>query len=134
MAESNIPASAAALPTLDITPPPLSQADVWIGYCRMGLLFTGACHLLLGVAMLPLFAVLEDGAGSVFFGLMGLAFCAGFGVLNFVAARGLKNGERWAWILSLVLAAMYASSACLPLGIVLLVGLLRSDVRQVFLD
>jgi hypothetical protein len=41
---------------------------------------------------------------------------------------------RWAWLVSLVLAAMYTSSACLPVGVVLLVGLLRKDVRPAFLD
>ncbi len=133
MASSNIPASAAAPPNVDtrLRPPP--RAEVWIGYCRLGLVLTGACYMLMGMAFVPFIALVGDGA-ALALGAVVFAFTVGFGVLNVVAARGLKNGSRWAWILSLVLAAMYTSSACLPVGVALLVGLLRQDVRRIFLD
>lgn len=136
MTSSFEPGSAAAPPTVDTSLPAPPPMHPWVNHCRTALFFTGACYVVLGLAFVPIFAVVSEGdlAFSLAMGTFAFFFSVGFGVLNFVAARGLKQGARWAWILSLVLAAMYVSSACLPIGIVLLVGLLRTDVRQAFLD
>jgi hypothetical protein len=51
---------------------------------------------------------------------------------NFAAAVGLRRRKKWAWIAALVLAALYATSICLPFGAVIGYALLRGDVRRQF--
>jgi hypothetical protein len=61
---------------------------------------------------------------------------AGFSVVvavaNFAAAVGLSRGAKWAFIATLVLAALYVTSICFPFGGVMLYALLRRDVRERF--
>lgn len=130
------PSTPAAPPVVDLALKEAAPVSPWIGYCRAALIFTGVCYVVFGVAMVPAFVwslAPEDADVAPVVGLVTFVLGAGLGALNFVAARGLKNEARWAWILSLALAALYVSSACFPIGIVLLVGLLREDVRSRFL-
>ncbi|MBX2803111.1 MAG: hypothetical protein KTR31_35855 [Myxococcales bacterium] len=62
-----------------------------------------------------------------------LAVGLGLGLTHFVAAWGLIDGKRWAYLLSLGLGAM-AALGCVPVGAVLLVALLNPTTRRHFLD
>jgi len=117
----------------------------WVGYVRITLVFVGVCYLLIGLATVPLmwaqFALDPAMAGdpmAPWFGAStgGLMFCCGggVGIVNFLAAAGLKRGRKWAWLTSVVLGGIYAPSICLPFGAVMLYGMLREDVRTVFLE
>lgn len=44
----------------------------------------------------------------------------------------LKRRKYWAWIGGLIIGAMYAPSLFLPLGIMILIGLLSADSRAEF--
>jgi len=117
------------------------QNDGWLRATRYVLIFTGACYLLVigpviiehkfhDAHMSPDFThALEIGARVVM-----LAVCGGAAALNFAAAWGLARGKKWAWIMALVLGGLYAPSICMPLGGVILYGLLREPVRRRYLD
>jgi hypothetical protein len=117
----------------------------WIRLTRYTLWFVAACYLLLGLGtggLMPVMAFVDpelDGdpiAVGIFsgVGLFLFLFSAGFGALNLVAARGLARGAAWGWLLSIVLGGMYVTSACVPFGAVILIGLLQSDVREIYLS
>ena len=117
----------------------------WIGRVRGILYLVGVMYIVLGVVGAPLISMgfmndpsLTDDpvAPWLGYGTGALMFCCsgGFGIFNFIAARGLKSGRKWAWILSLCLGGIYAPSACLPFGALILFGLLQADVRSVFLE
>jgi hypothetical protein len=119
-------------------PPPRS---VWFGIVRGVLIFSGVAYALLGLVMpLVFFSVSAfdppDSPTWLLWGISAFSFvvCAGFGALNFVAAWGLDRETKWGWIVSLVLAAMYAPSGCFPLGVLMLIGLLQDDVRKTCLQ
>ena len=60
-----------------------------------------------------------------------LAIGLGAGLTHFLAAWGLIDGRRWAYVLSLVLGA-FAALGCVPVGAVLLVALLNPATRRHF--
>ncbi len=119
------------------------QNDGWLRATRYALIFTGVCYFLL-IVLAPLIAWAKfndphvPGSFNLAFGIgfsvVMLVICGGLAALNFVAARGLAQGKRWAWIVGVVLGALYAPSICFPLGVVILYGLLREPVRKRFLD
>jgi uncharacterized membrane protein (DUF2068 family) len=53
-------------------------------------------------------------------GLIGV----GFGALNVVAAWGLGQRRKWAWVVAVILTFLYLPSGCMPLGAVMAWGLL----------
>lgn len=114
----------------------------WVKWARYCLVFAGICYVIIGFASplvwysVPPEARVEPTVQYILIGGIGLTALISLviGALNFVAARGLVNGRKWAWFLSLVIGAIYAPSACLPLGVVILYGLLREDTRTLFLD
>jgi hypothetical protein len=117
--------------------------DRGVRLTRVALWFVGACYALLGVIGGPLMgmATMADPTldpdvaqimGGVMMGVM-LVMGLGFGLVNFVAAWGLGGGGKWAWILTIILGAIYAPSACLPFGAVMLWGMLNDDTRKLFL-
>jgi hypothetical protein len=118
------------------------QAQGWIRAVRYTLIFTGVCYLLF-IPIGPLMALtrFNDPHMSTAFNLgFGIGFslimfviCGGIAVLNFAAASGLRKGKYWAWIVGLVLGGLYAPSICLPLGTIILFGLLREDSRNLYL-
>jgi hypothetical protein len=117
--------------------------DPWVGYSRMTLFFVGGAYVLLGAAMGLAFPSLLAADPTVdpevalamggTFGVIIFVFCAFFGVLNFLAAFGLGQRAKWAWIMTLILGAIYAPSACLPFGAVLLYGMLNDRTRKAFM-
>jgi hypothetical protein len=131
--EPSSPARGPAPPTEPLPEPPRNP---WFGYVRVCLLLAGGAYVVLGLVLAPLMTfgmTAEDELPvgvAIAIGVVTFIFSAGFGVLNFVAARGLKNETKWGWILSIVIAAIYAPSICLPLGAIMLVGLLQDDVRK----
>lgn len=114
----------------------------WVKYTRWTLWFCAASYVLLGaifsgVFVLALSADPEmEGASLVFalpMGLFMFASCAMIGAVNVLAAHGLAMGARWGWILALVLGGIYAPSGCMPVGAVILYGLLNERVRKAFI-
>lgn len=115
----------------------------WVHYVRWTLIGLGLVYFVLGLGLggtigvgmavdpaipYPQGLILGGGIGTFTFGL-----CTAFGVLNLVASRGLNKGRKWGWFVAMVLAAIYLGSACIPFGVVILVGLLRDDVRGIYL-
>lgn len=123
------------LPTDDLLP--------WVKYSRWILWFCGAMYVLIGIAMgvlIPFGIVadptMDDDAGLVVggcFGAFSFALSTGFGALNFLAASGLARRQKWAWIATVVIGAIYAPSICLPFGGALLYGMLNDEVRKAYL-
>ena len=118
--------------------------DPWVFYSRMTLIFTGVCYLLLGGVMgmfMPAIMKLDQQPGdqeipetfNLVFGVIMFVMCAGFAFLNFVAAWGLGRQAKWAWFMAVILGGLYAPSACLPFGVVLLYGMLNDRTRKSFL-
>ena len=55
------------------------------------------------------------------------------GVLPSVAGIiGLNRGQFWGWLVTVVIGAMYAPSACLPVGAFLLYAMLNDEVRKAY--
>ena len=54
-------------------------------------------------------------------------------LVNLGAMWGLARGKRWAWIGSVVLGGLYSISCCFPIGVLLLIALLRAPVREPYL-
>lgn len=57
------------------------------------------------------------------------AFCVGGG---FLAAWGLGKRKRWAWIVALLVGALYIPNTCLPFGAMVLVTLLRGGFKDAY--
>ncbi len=136
LTEPSTPAASPKAPTA-ASPEPRSP---WFARVRAALWFTGAMYVVLGGVATAVFvanAVSENVFPPAYiygFGFAAFVLSVGFGALNFVAARGLDKETRWGWILSLVIAGLYAPSACLPIGGFMLVGLLNDDVRKRCMD
>lgn len=118
----------------------------WVRHARTTLNVVGVFYVLIGLAALPAiyFAFTADPAVTaemgglatalgIGLGVFTLAISVGVGALNFVAASGLRRGRKWAWYLTVVLGGIYTPSACLPFGVILLYGMLRDEVRSMFL-
>jgi hypothetical protein len=113
----------------------------WVMYSRWILIFVGLFYVGLG-AVIPLFygsiAFVDPEIGPEMApflaagGLCAALFIWGFSVPMFAAAWGLKRGKKWAWVVTLIVGAMLAPSACLPLGAALLYGMLQDPVRKEF--
>lgn len=118
------------------------EKDGWLRATRYVLIFVGVCYLpLIGLGPYLASTKFNDpkmpadfnrGFGIVFT-LVIAVVCVGVAALNFAAAWGLARGKRWAWTLSVILGALYAASICLPFGAVILYGLLRDKVRNLYL-
>lgn len=113
----------------------------WITAARWTLIITGVFYVLFGIALgpTPLMRMILESDGkeipdSLFYGIgaVVLVLCGGIGVANFVAAWGLKNRRKWAWVLTVIFGGLYAPSGCLPFGVILLVATLREDARIAF--
>ena len=114
----------------------------WVKVSQAVLVGVGAIYVLLGVGvgaiytLVPLMLAAEEPDALVMlpFGILMLLCCAGFGIVNMVAAWGLGGRHKWGWILSLILGAMYLTSACMPFGAVLMYALLVDEpTRKLFL-
>lgn len=107
----------------------------WIKWSRVCLIFVGICYCALGIVFSPV--IFLDPEVPLLFQLaivaMLLVVGVGVGVVNFLAAWGLGRGARWAWITTIILGATYAPSGCLPFGVLLLIAMLRADVRDIYL-
>lgn len=113
--------------------------DGALTWSRYLLFFAGFAYLLMacgfpfyftGYAMPP-----EAGASPIIAWAVAIVCSLMFGffaILNFAASSGLANGKKWAWVLSLVLGALYLPSCCFPFGALILFALLREKVRSVF--
>lgn len=114
----------------------------WVRYTRWILSFCGALYVLMGVfspLILKLVSAMDKQGEPmptgilVGLGLFLVVICGGFGVLNLVAAWGLGQRRKWAWVLAVVVGGIYAPSACLPFGALILYGMLNERVRKVYL-
>ena len=56
--------------------------------------------------------------------------CVIFATVNFLAAWGLARRAKWGWIVAVVLSGLYATSACFPLGVLMLVGLFKRESKD----
>ena len=115
------------------------SAQRWIGWSRAVLVFVAVSYVFLGIAMVPLFPLMsqEDGSNlprafTLGLGLFMLLVCLGIAGVNLLAAWGLGGRKKWAWILTLILGGMYAPTACLPFGVVLLYAMLHKEGREAF--
>jgi hypothetical protein len=110
--------------------------DGWMLGAKLSLWFCGVCYLLIGAGCVALVAFLPMEGPEAAVNLLTFLFMAGFSVVvavaNFAAAVGLSRGAKWAFIATLVLAALYVTSICFPFGGVMLYALLRRDVRERF--
>ncbi|MCK6505614.1 hypothetical protein L6R53_19815 [Myxococcota bacterium] len=111
----------------------------FITWSQVTLVFVGACYLLLGIVMIPLFPMMAAADGNevppavaLGFSLFILVVAAGFGLLNFVAAWGLGRRAKWAWIMTIILGGIYAPSGCMPFGVLLLYAMLNAEGRAQF--
>jgi hypothetical protein len=119
------------------------RGDPWVLAARYILWFCGVSYLLIGLgcigifAAMPLLAEPSDDFPPLFvwipFALLSLGLTVGVALVNVAAAVGLGRGRRWAWIVTLILGATYAPSACLPFGAVLLYAMLNDRTRRRYL-
>ena len=119
------------------------RRDPWVLAARYMLWLCGATYLLLGLGSLGLFVAMplladpsEDFPPLVFwipFALLSFGLTLVVALVNLAAAIGLGRGKRWAWIVTLILGATYAPSACLPFGAVLLYAMLNERTRRWYL-
>ena len=101
----------------------------------------GVVYIPVGVFMPALFLedfVMDDIAPSraMVFGaiwiisfLISLACALG----NFVVAWALQKRKSWGWVAAIIVGAIYAPSTCLPFGVLILVAMLRSGVRDAYI-
>lgn len=114
--------------------------DPWVGRSRTILKLGGTFFVLLGLLGGPVGTsglwVRSDVSVGMAVGLTFLATLVALGlfgtvgVLNFVAAAGLKRGARWGWILTVLVGLLYTLSACMPFGLLLLYGMLNGRTRK----
>ena len=100
----------------------------------------GVVYILLG-AFIPVLFIedfMDDIASSraMVFGaiwiisfLISLACALG----NFVVAWALQKRKSWGWVAAIIVGAIYAPSTCLPFGVLILVAMLRSGVRDAYI-
>ncbi len=114
----------------------------WVRYTRWVLWFCGAAYFLMGLFMGPVFAWLSslDAPGErmppavmTMMTIIIFIFSGGFAALNFIAAWGLGQGRKWAWVMGVCIGGIYAPSGCLPFGGLILYGLLNDRVRKAYL-
>lgn len=97
-------------------------------------IFVGICYIALGPVLgwvLSMDPTTPPGMASLMTVVM-LGFGIVFGGLNFIVAWGLGNRSYWAWVLALILGALYLPSACLPLGGIILYCVLQPDFTAAF--
>ena len=100
--------------------------------------FSGVCYMLLGLVMGATFLApefLEAVYGEFGFLLSAMVLLIGVAcaVGNFAVAHGLGKRKRWAWVGAVVIGGLYAPSGCFIIGILILVAMLRSGVRESYL-
>ncbi len=123
------------------------ERDPWMSWVPILLHVVGAAHLLLGVGgilfltgaggLMATSGVGNDGAWvfgvmlleAVFIG--GVTF--GIGAVHFAAGWGFGRGAKWGWFGALILGAIWAPSACLPVGVAILYGCLNQRTRTRFI-
>lgn len=104
----------------------------WLRYARLALVFTGVVYALLGLGFAPLYGWVfsQDPQLPAAFGwVLGVVLLV-VAAANVLAAWGLGRRAKWAWFLGLILGAIYLPSGCLPIGALILYGLLRDDTRK----
>ena len=115
------------------------ENDGYFGWAVGVLWLGGGFYVFAGLFSLvfmaaPILAGPRAGAGEgailFIFGLVFLVMMGGFAFANFAAAWGLKRRKKWAWIVALIVGAIYAPSACLPFGLLILYALLRTGVKE----
>ena len=98
--------------------------------------FSGFMFLVLGCAGGYNFGSTEGGDLPGFaWVLVGITFfftCALFTITNFVVANALVSGKKWSWYGGLGLGVLYIPSCCFPLGALIILGLVRTKVRQAY--
>lgn len=85
---------------------------------------------LLGLIFFPMDEFGEDKSVFQITAVMMVFFGCAFAVFIELVASALKKGKYWAWIASICLAGLYLPSAFLPLGIFMLIGLLKEDTKE----
>jgi MFS family permease len=111
----------------------------YAAWCLYGI---AGFNLLTALAVPVFYALIglaeDDPTMAVVMGSVGLvvaAFIVVIAVLPLIAgAWGLRRGAKWAWFVTVIVGAMYAPSACLPIGAFLLYAMLNDEVRKAFLD
>lgn len=120
--------------------PAEAPPDGLLTAARFTLGFVGLCYVGIGFGMGPFVLAMDSGSSDpmplglkIAFVLVGLLVGLVVAAFNFLAAWGLGRTRRWAWLLALVLGAIYLPSACLPFGAVIVAALVRDPVRKAYL-
>lgn len=110
----------------------------WLRYAGICLYIVGVLYGLLGIGLGGLYGMLiGQDAGAVVGIIVGLVialFMLGFAAANIAGAVLLGRGSKIGWVIALILGAMYCASACMPFGIVILIGVLNEKSRKLFLE
>ena len=116
--------------------------STWVLICQGVLAFCGLVYLLLGLVtgglytIVPLIAASEDPEMIVMvpFGIVMLLVSFLIAGANFAAAYGLGMRRMWAFVIALIMAALYLPSGCMPFGALLFYGLiLHEPTRKQFM-
>jgi hypothetical protein len=91
-------------------------------------------YFLIGIVFLILaFVVPPDTEGwSKWMGFFMAGFCVPFIIFLEVLIIYLRKRKFWAWVAGLIVGALYAPSLFLPLGVMILIGLLSESSRNEF--
>lgn len=105
--------------------------------------FLGGVYILFGLlfgvvySAIPFIDSSMDSAEAAFFVGFGVVFgvlmAAVFGLPMVAGGYGLRQGKMWAWILTVCVGGLFATSACMPFGIFLLYAMLNETTRNAFL-
>ena len=118
--------------------------DSILKFAQWTLWFCGAMYILLGLGLvlafsLPLVIASSQQSGAeggivmaIVMALVMFAVCGGIAAANFAAAWGLGKRKGWAWVLTLIIGALYAPSGCMPLGALLLYAMLRTGFKDAY--
>ncbi len=114
-----------------IGPPPL-------GLMMVPLYISAVLYGLLGIGLLALPAIISasgEAPAVIFFPfLIGTFLCLALAAFICYFTAQLPKRKKWAWITAIIFGAMYAPSAFVVLGILILVGAFRPEVMSWFND
>lgn len=105
-----------------------------LNLATLALRISTVLYLLLGLLFLILaFLIPANTEGwSPWIGYFMAGFSAVFIIFLEVLIVHLKKRKFWAWVAGLIVGALYAGSLFLPLGVMILIGLLSSESRAEF--
>lgn len=116
---------------------PMVRLASWVMF------FLGGIYILFGVlfglvySAIPLMdSSMENGEAMFFVGfgvVFGVLMAGIFGVPIVAGGYGLRQGKMWAWVLTVCVGGLFATSACMPFGIFLLYAMLNETTRNAFL-